>query len=177
MQGDDMAVAERGAARTMSRATALGPDGGTPFWFLNNLARMKATAATTGGAYGLFESIVPSGFSPPLHVHHREDEAFWVLSGALTIRCGDDTFGAPAGSFAFLPRGVPHSFVVESDEPVRMLTLISPGGGEQFFVAAGRPAEFDGLPPNAPVDRAMLARVAAEFDMELVGPPLTRSGT
>jgi hypothetical protein len=48
----------------------------------------------------------------------------------------------------FLPRDVPHSFVVEGDTPVRMLNITSPGGGEHFFADAGRPAESDGLPLN-----------------------------
>src|SRR5262245_8717919 len=130
----------------------LHPGGGQAVWFLRNRITIKATAAATGGAYGLFESYLAPGFSPPLHVHHREDEAFWVLEGELTMRCGDRTFRAAAGSFVFLPRDMPHTFVVEGDAPARMLTLLTPGGGEGLFVDAGRPAEHDGLPPPGPLD-------------------------
>jgi len=49
----------------------------------------KALAAETGGALALWESLLPRGFSPPLHVHSREDEAFYVLDGELTFRLGD----------------------------------------------------------------------------------------
>jgi hypothetical protein len=42
---------------------------------------LKATRESTGGAYGLVDSWVPAGASPPLHVHHREDEAFYVIEG------------------------------------------------------------------------------------------------
>jgi len=145
---------------------------GHTFWFLANRMTIKATAETTGGAYGLVESLIAPGFSPPLHVHHREDEAFWILEGEVTMLCGDRTFRAAAGAFAFLPRGVPHSFVVEGDKPARMLTLLSPGGGEAFFVEAGRPADRDGLPPAAPPDIERLKRVSEKYGAEIVGPPM-----
>ncbi|HEY7691713.1 MAG TPA: quercetin 2,3-dioxygenase [Gaiellaceae bacterium] len=145
---------------------------GEAVWFQPNRMTIKATAETTGGAYGLFESLIAPGSSPPLHVHHREDEAFWVLEGELTMVCGDETFSAGPGAYAFLPRGVPHTFVVEGDRPARMLTLLSPGGGERFFAEAGRPPEAEGLPPAGPPDVEKLRRVGAEYGNEIVGPPL-----
>jgi mannose-6-phosphate isomerase-like protein (cupin superfamily) len=153
-------------------AAALGPGEGHTIWFLSNRMTIKATAESTGGAYGLVESLVAPGFSPPLHVHHREDEAFWVLDGELSMRCGDRTFRAGAGSFVFLPREVPHTFVVESQTPARMLTLLSPGGGEGLFIEGGRPAEHDGLPPATPPDIEALKRVSERYGSEIVGPPM-----
>src|SRR5215468_7575500 len=125
------------------------PGEGQAVWFLDNHMTIKATASSTGGAFGLLESFIAPGFSPPLHVHHREDESFYVLEGELTMRCGERTFTAAAGAFVFLPRGVPHTFVVEGDMPARMLTLLTPGGGEGVFIEGGRRAEGDGLPPPA----------------------------
>jgi quercetin dioxygenase-like cupin family protein len=151
---------------------ALASGEGEATWFLGNLMTLKATAETTGGAYGLLESLIRPGFSPPLHVHHREEEAFWVLEGEVTFQSGERTFAAGPGSFVFLPRDVPHTFVVEGDAHARLLTLISPGGGERFFVDAGRPPEHDGLPPAGPPDTERLKRVAAEYGAEIVGPPL-----
>jgi mannose-6-phosphate isomerase-like protein (cupin superfamily) len=157
-------------------ATVLGPAEGVASWFLTNRIVLKATAESTGGAYGLFEAHLPAGFSPPLHVHHREDETFWILEGRFTVRCGDQTFSAEAGSYVFAPRGVPHTFVVEGGAPGRLLTLLTPGGSEAFFVQAGRPAPGPGLPPPAPPDLERLAVIAAGFDMEFVGPPLAPRG-
>jgi mannose-6-phosphate isomerase-like protein (cupin superfamily) len=142
---------------------------------LNNRMTIKATGASTGGAFGLVESLVAQGFSPPLHVHHREDESFWVLEGELTMRCGDESFRATAGSFVFLPRGVPHTFVVESETPARMLTLLTPGGGEGVFIDGGRPAEGPGLPPAAPPDIEKLKRVSEQYGAEIIGPPMKPS--
>jgi|SRR5262245_57504959 len=159
---------------TADDARLLGPGEGEAFWFLRNRMTIKATAQTTGGAFGLVESLIAPGFSPPLHVHHREDEAFWVLEGELSLRCGDRAFRAAAGSFVFLPRGVPHTFVVEGDAPARMLTLLVPGGGEGVFIEGGRPAEHDGLPPAQPPDIAALKAVSERYGAEIVGPPMTR---
>jgi mannose-6-phosphate isomerase-like protein (cupin superfamily) len=161
---------------TADAARFLAPGEGQAIWFLRNRITMKATAATTGGAYGMFESYIAPGFSPPLHVHHREDEAFWVLEGDVTMRCGDRVFRAGRGAYVFLPRGVPHTFVVEGDAPARMLTILTPGGGEGVFIDAGRPAEHDGLPPAAPPDIEKLKRVTAAYGGEIVGPPMAPGG-
>lgn len=154
------------------QARFLGPGEGEPFWFLRNRMTVKAGAQDTGGGFGLLEAQLAPGFSPPLHVHRAEDESFYVLEGELTMRCGDRMFAAPAGAFVFLPRGVPHSFVVEGDRPARMLTLLTPGGGEGFFIDGGRPAEGDGLPPAAPLDIEALKRVSSRYKADIVGPPL-----
>lgn len=164
------------SSMTAEDASVLGPGEGPAIWFLRNRMTIKATARSTGGAYGLVESLIAPGFSPPLHVHHREDEAFWVLEGELSMRCGERTFRARAGSFVFLPRDVPHTFVVEGDAPARMLTLLTPGGGEGLFVEAGRPAERDGLPPVAPLDVEGLKRVSERYGAEIVGPPMAPIG-
>src|SRR5436309_1513423 len=99
------------------------PGEGEATWFTVNRMTLKATAETTGGAFGLVEAVGPAGSSPPLHVHTREDEAFWLLEGTVTVRCGDRMFTAEPGSFTFLPRGVPHTFVVEADAPARLLSV------------------------------------------------------
>ena len=158
--------------KTAADAQFLAPGEGRAIWFLRNRMTVKATAASTGGAYGLVESIIAPGFSPPLHVHHREDEAFYVLEGEVTMQCGDRTFTATAGAFVFLPRDVPHTFVVEGDREARVLTLMTPGGGEGFFVNAGRPAGGPGLPPAGPPDVALQARVAPRYAAEILGPPI-----
>ena len=150
---------------------------GETTWFLQNRMTIKATAETTGGAYGLVESWIAAGASPPLHVHRREDEAFWVLEGHVRFCCGNEDIAAGPNSFVFLPRDVPHTFVVEGNEDAHVLTLLTPGGGERFFLDGGRVPEGPGLPPpgTAP-DIEKLKRVAPLYGSEIVGPPLTASG-
>ena len=157
---------------TPTPPAAVAPGGGEAVWFTNYRMTLKATAETTGGAFGLVEAAAPVGSGPPLHIHEREDEAFWILEGSLAVRCGTETFEAGPGSFTFLPRGVPHTFAVVAG-PARILSICTPGGFERFFVDAGRPAETNGLPQAGPVDVATLARIGGEYGVQFVGPPLT----
>src|SRR5262245_12632782 len=100
MQDRTTTAGETGAGSgAEARGLTLGPGEGEAIWFLTNRITIKARARATGGAYGLFEAELPAGFSPPLHVHHREDEAFWILEGEFSVRCGDRTFPAGPGSF------------------------------------------------------------------------------
>ncbi len=163
-----------GSSKTAAYAAAEGA--GQATWFLGNRMIVKADAASTGGAFGLVESWVPAGSSPPLHVHRREDESFWVLEGRIRFRCGDEDIEAGAGSFVFLPRGIPHTFVVEGDRSAHILTLLTPGGGERFFVEGGRIPEGPGLPPPGPPEIEKLQRIAPGYGMEIIGPPLVAAG-
>jgi mannose-6-phosphate isomerase-like protein (cupin superfamily) len=149
---------------------------GETTWFQPNRMTIKASGETTGGAYGLVESWIRAGSSPPLHVHHHEDEAFFVLEGRVRFRCGERDVEAGPGAYVFLPRGIPHTFVVEGDEDAHVLTLLSPGGGERFFVEAGRTPEGPGLPPPGPPDVARLRELAPRFGNEILGPPLAPEG-
>jgi mannose-6-phosphate isomerase-like protein (cupin superfamily) len=91
---------------------------------------LKASRHSTGGALSVFETTIAAG--PPLHVHDREDECFYVLDGELLVRCGNDAFDAAAGSFVFLPRGRPHRFWAPGP-PARLLLIAVPGGIENYF--------------------------------------------
>jgi quercetin dioxygenase-like cupin family protein len=61
------------------------------------------------GALTVWESGAQPGEGPPLHVHVREDEFMYVLDGRLRFRLADDMSEAPAGSFVFIPKGLPHA--------------------------------------------------------------------
>src|SRR5512133_3863077 len=58
----------------------------------------------------ILETENPPEGGPPLHRHNREDEAFYVLDGDYTFECGDRVVGASAGTFVFLPKGIPHRY-------------------------------------------------------------------
>jgi quercetin dioxygenase-like cupin family protein len=138
------------------------------YWSLGELLTMLATAEQTGGAFSLMEERLPRGAEPPPHVHHREDEAFFVLEGNLSVRVGDETFSASPGSFVYCPREIPHLLTVESDE-VRMLTLCTPGGVEQLFVELGEPAPARTLPPDGDEpDVERVVTLAAHYGAEVL---------
>src|SRR5690349_19876056 len=141
---------------------------GQAIWFLNTLTLVKATGAQTGGAYGLIEQRIPAGFASPYHLHRAEDETFYLLEGEAIFISGDRRIKATAGSYLFLPRGLPHGFRVEA--PTRLLILTTPGGFEQFVINAGEPAPDPTSPPTSPPDMEKLMRLAAMYQIDILGP-------
>lgn len=140
------------------------------FWFLGTRITVKARAADTSGGYGLIEQELPAGFAPPLHIHHGEDEQFYILEGRLTFQCGGRRLELRAGDFLMLPRGVPHTFVVEPPGKARLLQLTSPGGAEDFFTEFGTPVATSEDPPAEPPDFERLEALARKYRIEFVEP-------
>jgi mannose-6-phosphate isomerase-like protein (cupin superfamily) len=124
------------------------------------------------GCVSAAEFAMPAQFGPPLHVHRAEDELLQILDGTVRIVCGDTDVVLGPGGFAYLPRGVPHTFWVQGDQPARMLAIFTPGGVEEMFVESGVASdsaqlpEGDGTPPGA------LEALTARYDVEHIGPPL-----
>ena len=147
---------------------SLGRQQGRAIWFLGTLTFVKATTDQTRGAFGLIEQLLPAGRGSPYHVHHKEDEAFYILEGQCTFISSDRSFQATAGSYVFLPRDIPHGF--RADTPSRILVLATPGGFEQFVVEAGEPATRLELPPSQEPDVEKLVSVAAKYGIEILGP-------
>lgn len=105
----------------MTQPYALAADEGRVYEWHGVLFTMKMAAAETGGTVSLWEVVTRPGEEPQTHVH-EEDEIFYVLEGAITFQCGDQSFAVRDRGFAFLPRGIPHSYKIESHE-VRLLGL------------------------------------------------------
>ena len=141
-------------------------------WWFGALAVIKATAADTGGQLCIIEVTEPPGAEAPLHVHHREDEGFYVLEGAVTVHVGDaDGVELFPGDFAWGPREIPHRYVV-GPEGCRMLFVCTPGGFEDLVIGMSEPAGALTLPPpsDAEPDWEQVARVAREHHCELLQP-------
>ena len=148
---------------------------GEAWWWVGLLATIKATKEQTGGRYTLVEILAPDGYGSVLHVHHREDEGFWILEGELTFYVGDQTIKARPGSFLFGPKDVPHAFTVDSG-PARLLFVLSPAGMEGLISEMGEPARSLSIPPQPeePPDEAEMGRMAtigARYGVEILGPP------
>src|SRR5579883_781363 len=82
------------------------------------------TGEQTANAFAQWEAHIPPGGGPPLHVHSREDESFYVIEGTIQCQFGETHFAASAGECVFLPRGVPHRFRNESSAPARVLITV-----------------------------------------------------
>ena len=116
-------------------------------WWFDALAVIKTRAADTNGQLTIIEVTEPPNAEAPLHVHHHEDEGFYVLAGDVTIHVGDNIVEAGPGDFAFGPRDIPHRYTVGRDG-CRMLFICTPGGFEDLVIGMSRPAESLRLPPS-----------------------------
>ncbi len=150
-----------------------GPGEGPAFSAVGDVYRFLATGEQTGGAYALSEALVLPGGGPPPHIHHREDEAFFVLEGEITFTLGEQKVVAKPGSFLQGPRGIPHAFKNESSAPARMLILVTPPGFEKFMAEFAQPVpSFDSPPvPVTPADLHKLLAVAPRYGIEILPPP------
>ena len=157
---------------TQVEPIALREGEGEALWFLGHLLTIKASAATTGGRMAVIENLAAQGPASPLHVHRNENEWFYVIEGELTFWVGGTVITAPAGAFVFAPVGIPHTFSVASDQARFLLGTDRPGF-EDFVRAVGEPAGALELPPppDGPPDVARLTALAAEFGIEILGPP------
>jgi quercetin dioxygenase-like cupin family protein len=141
------------------------------YWWQGSLMQIKARAQDTGGALGLVDCSFYEGFGPPVHVHSREDEAFYVLEGQIRYRRGDDDFLAGPGTWVWLPRRVPHAFKVKS-ERARALILATPGGLEQMFADGGVPVSESPKPPQQSYDPEAAIAISKSYGFEVIGPQL-----
>ncbi len=143
---------------------------GAAYWGPGELMTFLITGDETNGAYFMAEvSVAPGGGTPP-HIHHREDESFHVLEGTLTIQVGGDTITASAGDFAFLPRGISHSFKNGGGSYAKALVLTTPAGLEGFFSEVFEPArDRSATPPTA--SKELIGRALAagpRYGLELL---------
>lgn len=124
---------------------------------------LKASADDTAQAFSLLEAEEPPHFGPPMHIHHDAAEAFYVVSGEYVIFIGDEKFVCPAGSFIFIPTGVPHGFRVG---PVasRKLNIYAPAAMVGYFDELSAAIAPDEMDPDA------LAEMARRYGMEVIGP-------
>jgi len=96
--------------------------------------RYMIESAQTDGRFALIEhTIAPRALAAPMHMHGREDEYSFVLSGRMGAQVGDEVVEAGPGELVFKPRGIWHAFWSASDEETRVLELISPGEFASYF--------------------------------------------
>ena len=146
------------------------------FWFLNTLVTVRLGVNDSQDGISVLEHRAPFGDSPPLHIHHTEDEIFHILEGEFLFEVSGQRQHHGPGAIVLAPKGAPHSYRVESRDGGRWLTVTAHGDFEQFVRAASRPAEKPELPPaSAPTPEAVatLAKRAGAYGIELVGLPLS----
>ena len=127
----------------------------------------KVTGDDSNGAFDYFiVEVAPRG-GPPLHVHHKQDEAIHVLKGRFKIRIGDSVYHLEEGGFAYMPAQVPHAFLNLTDDPAEVIVVYTPGGGHKFY------EEFGPVSRNPASTRQEIAAVFEKHGMSLLGAPLS----
>jgi quercetin dioxygenase-like cupin family protein len=137
-------------------------------WGPDGVIRILAGAESTGGSFSVVETTEQPGSAAPLHVHHGEAEAFYILEGAIELTCGEETVTAKAGDFVYAPKDVPHTYGVVGEQPARILLMFSRPGFESFFAEAGAPLDKE---PAGPPNSEAFQRIVEKYDMELLETP------
>lgn len=143
-------------------------------WYGDSLWEFLIPSEVTGGKLSVFQATLPEGFSPPRHIHTREDEVFLVLDGAVCFDLDGHRRLAGPGTTVYMPRGVPHTFRIES--PVaRMLGVMTPGAFEELFRNLSVPARERALPApgTVPFDVSAVMAEQRRLGTEVVGPPMS----
>jgi quercetin dioxygenase-like cupin family protein len=145
------------------------------FWFLNSLTTIQVSAQAVDDQLSVVEQRAPKGYSPPLHLHRGQDEIFHVLEGEFRIKVADQEKHLKAGNMLLIPKGTPHTFIIESSEG-RWLAITVGTDYEYFVRALARPAEHLDVPPAgedaSPENALTNAMTAAQFGIDIVGPRL-----
>jgi len=142
-------------------------------WWKTGRMTVKASGAETGQAFAQIEVDGPRGDATPRHLHHNDDETFYVVEGEVTVFVGDERVDLHPGDYCFAPRGIPHAHIIRS-ERARYLTTLSPAGLEQLFVELGAPVTDDQPPTDAvmpPMDEVV--RIFGSYGVDILGPPPT----
>lgn len=149
----------------VQKPVILGPGEGPAVRVPGHPFVVKASSDDTRGAYALAEATI-TGEGPPQHIHHAEDESFYVLEGEVGIQVGDEVVSGTAGAFVLIPRGTVHTFWNAGSGPAKLLVIVSPPGIEEYLAHAIGDEDID---TATFVER--VTAVAETYQMEVVGPP------
>lgn len=137
------------------------------FQFFGSPTVLHATGEATDGRFCLMEHLaLPAGTASPYHMHHNEDEAFYVLDGHVRFVFGGQWLNAGPGTWVYGPREIPHGFKVVGSQSARMLLMCAPAGFEKFAVELSSPIDA----PPGPPDMQKLIAAAARFNVDILGP-------
>ena len=142
-------------------------------WFMTAHLIILLEQQDNPDGLSIIEHRMAKDFAPPLHVHHDEDETFFILDGDFRFQRDGVVLHAGRGDTIYLPRGSVHGFRVLSEQG-RCLTMTH-GRFEDMVRAAALPAARDGLPEQVPPtleQQQALASICAAHGIDLLGPPI-----
>jgi quercetin dioxygenase-like cupin family protein len=109
----------------------------------------RVESSDSGGTLAVLEVMIPPRTLVKPHNHTREDEFSLILEGTVGLRIGDKVSEAGTGGSLVKPRGIPHAMWNATDQPARVIEMLSPGGLEEYFDKLGPVlAHEDGAGPK-----------------------------
>jgi len=129
---------------------------------------LKVSSRDTGGDLCIYDTVRESKGGPALHLHHSQDEWFYIVRGNFLVQVGDETFTIGPGDSAFAPRKVAHAFAMTSDGEGQMLVLFQPAGSMEDFFKQMSKLGSD-IPKN---QETVMKQLWADHGMQVLGPPL-----
>jgi mannose-6-phosphate isomerase-like protein (cupin superfamily) len=141
---------------------------GRSFWLMGDFYAIKTLPEQTGGAYSIVEIESFPGNGPPPHIHHGEDECFYVIEGAFSVILGGKILDLADGDFVRIPKGTPHTYKNVGAIPGRLLVVFSPGGFEELLAEVGKPGKRDDKDrEDEPDTLHRLLALAEKYKMEI----------
>lgn len=134
--------------------------------------RVLVDSRETGGAFSLLEMTLPKGVEPPPHIHTNEDETFVLLEGQIKFFIGGKETTASAGDTVFAPRTILHQFAIQT-ATAKFLSLITPGGLQDYFIEFSEPArKLEIIPPAGPppadIIEVMTKRITNRYGVQFI---------
>jgi len=151
-----------------TESTVLETGRGQSFWLMGDFFAIKTTAEQTGGAYSITEIESFPGNGPPPHIHHKEDECFYIVEGAFSVIMGDRAFDVADGDFVRIPKGTSHTYRNVGAIPGKILVILSPGGLERLWAELGQPGSLNQTPQkDDPSVLNRLLSLAPQYGLEI----------
>lgn len=139
----------------------LPPDAGRHLMLPAGPMTLKIDSETSGGTIAIWQDVVGPSSGPPLHIHHKADEIFFVISGEFEFHLDGQVYSATTGSFVFVPRGKEHTYRCTGVTPGTLLGIVTPSGLEQFYIAQSRV-------PAGSLDSDAYEKLGREYDLDAV---------
>jgi mannose-6-phosphate isomerase-like protein (cupin superfamily) len=162
----------------MSTAIVLDPEQGQRFWLVGDHPTIKVDAQQSSGVFDACINWVAPGNGPPLHIHRREDELFYILEGSALFMQNGRSVTAGSGSTVYLEKDIAHTFKSIGKGPLRFIVVTVPSGFAAFVRECGEPIQT--IPSGYEVTPAAiekLLRVVPRYGLEVVGDPLPNGAT
>jgi len=139
---------------------------------LGEIMDFKVTGAETAGTLCVVELTSFPHNGPPPHIHHREDESFYIIDGKFSFLLGRRTVEAGPGSFFRVPKGTVHTYQNIGAGPGKGLVILTPAGFENFWAEMADPV-VNWVGPSGPPSAATIARLmdlAPKYGLEVKSP-------